>query len=66
MNGKALKEVDQFKYLEYTQTKDGPSLNEVEIRLTQAHSVTRRLAILWKNNAVSFPTKIKLYKPLFL
>ena len=66
MNGKMLEEVDQFKYLGYTQTKDGTLIKEVKIRLAQAHSGMTRLATLWKNGAISFPTKIKLYKALVL
>ena len=34
----------------------------IKIRLAQAHSAMTRLAILWKNKAISFPTKIKLFK----
>ena len=66
MNGKVLEEVDQFKYLGSTQTNDRASLKEVTIRLAQAHSAMTRLAILWKNKSISFPTKIKLYKSLIL
>ena len=64
MDGKVLKEVDQFKYLGSTQTKDGTSLREVKITLAQAHLAVTRLAVLWKSTPVSFPTKIKLYKSL--
>ena len=39
INGQTLEEVDQFKYLGSTQTKDGSSVKEVKIRLAQAHSV---------------------------
>ena len=46
MNGKTLEEVDWFKYLESTQTKDGTSIKEEKIRLTQAHSAMTRLAVL--------------------
>ena len=37
---------------------------EVKIRLAQTHSAMTRLAILWKNKAISFPTKIILYVSL--
>ena len=50
----------------YTQTKDGTPIKEGKIRLAPAHSVVTRLSILWKNNAISFPTKIKLCKSLVL
>ena len=66
MNGKTLEEVDQFKYPGSTQIKDGASIKEVKIRLAQAHSAMTRLVILWKNNAISFPTEIKLCKSLVL
>ena len=71
MNGKTLEEevVDQLKHLGSTQTKDGTSTKEVEvkIRLAQAHSATTWLAIPWKHDRhISFPTKIKLYKSLVL
>ena len=38
INGQTLEEVDQFKYIGSTQTKDGTSVEEVKIRLAQAHS----------------------------
>ena len=38
MNGKTLEEVDQFKYLGSTQTKDGTSIKEVKIGLAQVHA----------------------------
>jgi len=66
MNGQTLEEVDQFKYLGSTQTKDGTSVKEVKIRLAQAHAAMTRLSVLWRNKAISFPTKIKLYKSLVL
>ena len=59
-------EVDQFKYLDSPQTKDGTSLKEVKIRLVQQHSTMTRLAVLWINKGISYLTKIKLYKPLVL
>ena len=42
-----LEEVDQFKYVRSTETKDGTSIKEVKIRLVQAHSAMTRLAIPW-------------------
>ena len=58
---KTPEEEDQFIYLGCTQTKDGISIKEGKIRLAQTHSAMRRLAILWKTKAISFPTKAKLY-----
>ena len=57
MNGKALEEADQFKYLTSTQTKDGTSVKEGKIRLAQAHVMTR-LAILWKTKPSVFPQRL--------
>ena len=39
---------------------------EVQIRRAQAHSAMTRLALLWKNKAISFPPEIKRYKSLVL
>ena len=61
-----MEEVDQLKYQGCTQTKYGTSIKEVKIRLAQPHSAMTRLTILWKNKAISFPTKIRLYKTLVL
>ena len=66
MNGKTLEEVNHFRHLRFTQTTDGTPVKEVEIRLAQAHSAMRGLAVPWKNKAISFPTKIKLHKSLDL
>ena len=66
MNGQTVEEVDQFKYLGSSQTKDGISVKEVNIRLAQAHSAMTRLAIKWRNKSISFPTKIILYRSLVL
>ena len=65
MNGKALEDVNQFKYSGSTEAIDGTSIKEVKIRLAQAYSaITRRATILWKDKAISFPPKIKLCKSL--
>ena len=37
MNGQKLEEVEQFKYLFSTPSKDGASVKEVNIRLAQAN-----------------------------
>ena len=63
-NGEVLEEVDQFKYLGSTQTKGRALIKEVKIGLAQAYSAMTRLAILWKNKTISFPTKIKLFRSL--
>ena len=58
MNGQMLEEVNQFKYLGFTQNKDGASIKEVKIRLEQAHSAMTRLAILWKTKSSIFPQRL--------
>ena len=52
--------------MEITQTKIGTSITEVKIRLAQAYSAMIRLNItlLSKSKAISFPTKVVLYKYL--
>ena len=49
-------------------TNQGWNIIKVKIRLVQAHSAMTRgaMGLLWKNKAISFPTKIKLYKSLVL
>ena len=66
MNGKNVGRSGWFKYLGSPQTKDGTSIQEVKIRLAQAHSAITRLAILWKNKAMSFSKNAILYKSLVL
>ena len=55
MNGQTLEEVDQFKYVGSTQTKDGTSVKEEKTRPAQAHSVMKRLVILLKTKPSVFP-----------
>ena len=62
MNGQTLEEVDQFKYLGSTQTKDRISVKEVKIRLAQTHSAMT----LCKTKVISFPTKIVVYRSIVL
>ena len=62
MNGKMLEEVDQFKYLGSTQIKDGTSIKIVKIRLAHAYSAMTKLSNATEYKAISFPTKVKLYK----
>ena len=61
-----LEEVDQFKYLGPKQTKDGTSIQEVRARQAKAQSAMTWLAIMEKQQAISFLTKVKLYKSLVL
>jgi hypothetical protein len=64
MNGEKLEEVTNFKYLGATLSKDGTSTAEVHIRIATATSAMARLNRIWKSNAISFPTKYKLFKSL--
>ena len=45
--GENLEEVDQFKYLSATITKDGSSDSEIKIRLAQATLAMVRLTTIW-------------------
>ena len=60
-----LEEVETFKYLGSTLTKDGRSIKEIKIRLSLASSIMAKLWKIWKSN-ISFPVKIKLYSSLVL
>ena len=66
MNGKQLEEVDNFKYLGATITKDGRSSVEVKTRFAMATSALARLFRIWKSSDISFSSKFKLYKSLVL
>ena len=64
LNCQKLEEVDSFKYLGSTLTKDGISTMEVKTKLSLAASAMTRLNVIWKNKSISFPTKLKLFKSL--
>lgn len=66
MNGQQLEEVDAFKYLGATLTKDGRSTTEIKTRLSIAMAAMAKLIKIWRSNDISFPTKMKLYKALVL
>ena len=57
MNGQQLEEVDHFKYLGATLTKDGRSTTEIKIRLAQATSAMAKLTVIWRSKDISFPVK---------
>ena len=49
MNGQQLEEVDAFKYLGATLTKDGRSTTEIKTRLAMATSAMAKLKKLWES-----------------
>ena len=63
-NGQQLEEVDAFKYLGATLTKDGRSSTEIKIRIATATSAMAKLSKIWRSKDISFSTKFKLYKAL--
>ena len=58
--GEKLDEVDQFKYLGATITKDGSSDSEIKIRLVQATSAMVRLTTIWNSKDIRFKLKYNL------
>lgn len=64
MNGQKLEEVDSFKYLGATLSKDGSCTAEVRIRISTATSAMARLDRIWRSNSISFTNKYRLYKSL--
>ena len=66
MHGEHLEEVDTFKYLGASITKDGRSTSEVKTRLAIATSSMARLLKIWKSKEISFTSKFKLFKSLVL
>jgi len=60
LNGQKFEEVDSFKYLGSTLTKDGSSIKEVKTRLSLATFSMTKLSVIWKSNPISFPVKLKM------
>ena len=60
MDGEILGEVDKFKNLEATITKDGTSETEIRIRLATYTSALIRLKTIWTSTKISFKTKFSL------
>ena len=58
--GEKLEEVNQFKYLGATITKDGSSDSEIKIRLAQATSAMIRLTTIWNSKDTRFKLKYNL------
>ena len=59
-------EVEKFKYLGATLTKNGTCDQEVRIRLAQATSAMVRLTTIWKSTHIRFKLKYNLYRSLIL
>ena len=66
MNSQKLEEVDKFKYLGSTLSKDSSSSAEVHTGIDTASSAMASLDRVWKCNKISFPTKFSLYKSLVI
>ena len=66
MNGEALENVDKFKYLGATLTKDGSSIQEIRIRIASATSAMTRLSKIWQSSNISFKTKYRLFRSLVI
>ena len=64
--GEKLEEVEQFKYLGTTITKNGSSDTEIKIRLAQATSAMVRLTIICNSKDIRFKLKYNLYRSLVL
>ena len=64
--GENLEEVDQFKYLGATITKNGSSDYDITIRLAQATSAMVRLTTIWNSKGIRFKLKYNLYRSLVL
>ena len=64
MNGQLLEEVTRFKYLRATLCKDGTCSAEICIRIAATVAAMARLNRIWWCNAISFMSKLKLYKSL--
>ena len=63
VKGNTLEEVDQFKYLGVTLTKDGKSTVEIKKRIGMATAAMTRLNVIWKSS-INLTIKLKLYKSL--
>ena len=64
--GCKLEEVEKFKYIGATLTKNGTCEQEVRIRLAQAISAMVRLTTIWNSTHIRFKLKYNLYRSLIL
>ncbi|KAL8563219.1 hypothetical protein ACOMHN_034743 [Nucella lapillus] len=60
MNGQKLEEMDSFKYLVSTITKDGSVTKEIRTRMSLVPSAMTKLDTIWKSSTISLPVKIRL------
>ena len=65
MNGETLEQVDNFKFLEASLSKDGTCTAEVRFRIARATASMTSLQKIWRSN-ISFKTKYKLYHSIVL
>ena len=65
MNGETLEQVDNFKHLGESLSKDGTCTAEIRIRIARATASMASLQKIWRSN-ISFKTKYKLYHSLVL
>ena len=63
LDGEQLEEVDEFKYLGATLSKDGTCSKEIRTRIALATAAMARLTRMWRSD-ISFQTKYKLYRSL--
>ena len=66
MNGENLEEVDQFKYIGATFTKDGSNDSEIKLRLSQATSAMVMLTTILNSKDIRFKLKYNRYRSLVL
>ena len=62
--GKALEQVDFFRYLGAIITKDGRSTPEIKSRIAIAAATLIKLKALWSNKSISIPTKVRLLRTI--
>ena len=61
-----MEEVDKFKYLRTTITKDGTSEADIRIRIATSASDLIILKTIWTSTQIGFKTKCNMYKTLVL
>ena len=59
-----MKQVERFKYLGTTLSRDGSLREELEESLKKANQTMEILKLVWNNNNFSVHMKIKIYKAM--